>query len=173
MVIPKGRRTTSLRGHMRPSSRTGFSAVSTERPPVILEWTSFLIRVGYAEQHKPQHIVPWTDTKPAGPKTEREWYYIIGPLAERIWNMLMSSPSTRRVVVLHPPYIERTWEAAMYKGLWNLGVPAIVFVNALKTVPIAMGWSRGMVVQVGMNDVWCMVHADGHALTNTLQGMYD
>jgi hypothetical protein len=136
---------------------------------VILEWTSFLVRVGYAEQHKPQHTVPWTDTKQT-PKTEREWYQIVGPLLERIWNMLMSAASTRRVVVLHPPYMERTWEAAMYKGLWNLGVPGIVFVNALEMVPIAMGWSRGMVIQVGMKETWCMAHVDGHGLKNTLQG---
>jgi actin-related protein len=171
------------------SSRQQAFSISSERPPVILEWTSFLIRVGYAEQCKPQHIIPWTtdNTKHQHqhtPKSEKEWYNIVGPLLERIWNHMLllssatssatssssSNTSTRRVVVLHPPYMERTWETAMYQGLWNLGVPGIVFINALEMVPIAMGWSRGMVIQVGMNETWCMAHVDGHGLTNTLQG---
>lgn len=176
MAIPKGVRqgrvlTPTTITSRRETRRSAFNA-STERPPVIIEWTSFLVRIGYAEQHKPQHILRWTNeiNEIETAKTEKEWYHIIGPLLERIWKMLMTLPSTRRVVLLHPPYMERTWEAAMLKGLWNLSVPAVAFINSLVTVPIAMGWSRGMVIQVGMNETWCMAHVDGHALESTLQG---
>jgi actin-related protein len=161
-------------------ARSAYAVVSTERPPVILEWTSCLVRVGYAEQHKPQHIVPWTlnhkdqvhDVVVAQQlATTETWYQIIGPLLDQIFNfLLMIPPSTRRVVVLHPPYMERTWENAMIKGLYNLGVPAVVLVHSLETVHLAMGWSRGMVVQVGMKETWCMAHVDGHSLHHTLQG---
>ena len=177
MAIPKGVRqgrvlpttkATITATSRRETRRSAFNA-STERPPVIIEWTSFLVRIGYTEQHKPQHILRWT-SEIGTPKTEQEWYHIIGPLLERIWKMIMTSPSTRRVVILHPPYMERTWEASMLKGLWNLNVPAVTFLNSLVTVPIAMGWSRGMVIQVGMNETWCLAHVDGHALESTLQG---
>ena len=178
MVVPRSHKsrvipTASQRKGPRLSSARSAFSVSTERPPVVIEWTSYLIRVGYAEKCKPLHIIPWRhDNNQTAPKTEMEWHQIVGPMFEQIWNLLMTPPSTRRVVLIGPPYMERTWEVVVLRGLWNLGVPAVVLVNSLETVPIAMGWSRGMVVQVGMTETWCMAHADGHALKNTLQGRY-
>jgi len=175
MVVPRSHKSRVIpiasqrKGPRLSSARSAFS-VSTERPPVVIEWTSYLIRVGYAEKCKPLHIIPWRhDNNQTAPKTEMEWHQIVGPMFEQIWNLLMTPPSTRRVVLIGPPYMERTWEVVVLRGLWNLGVPAVVLVNSLETVPIAMGWSRGMVVQVGMTETWCMAHADGHALKNTLQ----
>lgn len=179
MVVPPRPKRTD-RVPTRPSvaawkssrvSRSSSFGFTVERPPVILEWGSWILRVGHAEQHKPQHLIHWECGDMSKIRSEEEWYLIISPLVSQIWDRLMMDPSSRRVVCVTPLFIPRAWEAALKQALWNLGVPAVCFVSCLETVSYAMGWQRGLVVHVGRYEAQCLVVADGHALHNTFQGM--
>jgi hypothetical protein len=150
------------------SSNFGFTV---ERPPVILEWGSWILRIGHAEQHTPQHLIPWECGDLSKLRTEEEWYMIVSPFVSQIWDRLMMDPSSRRVVCVTCPFVPRTFEAALKQALWNLGVPAVCFVSCLETVPYVMGWKRGLVVRVERYEAQCLVVADGHALHNTFQAV--
>lgn len=148
-------------------SRATFANV--ERPPVILEWSSTILRVGHAEQARPQHILSWNNTSM---KSEEDWYFVIAPLLSKLWNLLMLDPSSRRVVVVSPSlYFSHTWEAAMKQALWDLRVPAVTMTNCLETVPYSMGWKRGLVLHVGHEEAQCLILANGASLHDTFQGM--
>lgn len=172
MVDPRSRRLSA--GSFRFSRASSAFALQSavERPPVILDWSSaWLIRVGLAEQHAPQHLIPWNDDGTAKVRSKEDWYFVIAPLVAKIWKRTMLDPSSRRVVCVTPSLcLPKAWEAAMKQALWNLGVPAICFISCLETVPIGMGWKRGLVVHVGKQEAQCLVMADGASLHFTFQG---
>jgi hypothetical protein len=57
----------------------------------------------------------------------------------------------------------------MKQSLFNLGVPAVTMICLLDTPPLALEWKRGMVVHVGKTEAYCVAHADGMTLHNTMQ----
>lgn len=57
----------------------------------------------------------------------------------------------------------------MKQSLFNLGVPALTMISLLDTPPLALEWKRGMVVHVGKTEAYCVAHADGMTLHNTMQ----
>lgn len=152
-------------------SRATFANV--ERPPVILEWSSTILRVGHAEQACPQHIIPSNhDNNSTNMYDEEDWYFVIAPLLAKIWNRLCLDPSSRRVVVVAPSlYVSSTWEASMKQALWDLSVPAVTITTCLETIPYSMGWKRGLVMHVGIEEVQCLILANGASLYDTFQGM--
>ena len=177
------------------SFRAGTSAAKSrrvayyERPPVVMEWGCTLLRIGYAEQnqHRPQHTIVLRQPLPSLDSQEQEWYSFVAPLLQTAWDRLMLSSflasssssssssgntntNARRVVCVHSPYLPRAWERAITQALWNLQVPSIALVHNVETVPIALGWKRGMVVHVGMDEAQCLAHVDGHPLRYTYQG---
>lgn len=170
----------------RPFSSPLAAVRNVGRPPIVLEWGSSIIRVGYAEQFQPQHIIPL----PKGPFQELEeyktkktpaswvgedesrWYRLVSPIIRQVFDRLMVDPTTRRVVVVASPYPLRNWEIAVKEALWNLGVPAVTFLNYLEVVPMAQGWSRGLVVHIGNEQSHFLAHVDGHSLPFTYQGSY-
>jgi len=167
--VSAGGRKSSFRFSRASSAYGGLTAV--ERPPVILEWGSWIIRVGHAEQHRPQHLIPWKDDDASKMRTEEEWYFVIAPLLTKIWDRLMLDPSSRRVVCATPSlYFPKAWEASLKQALWNIGVPAVCFISCLETVPYGMGWKRGLVVHVGKHEAQCLILADGASLHYTFQG---
>jgi hypothetical protein len=168
-MISIGRRRADFVG--RPSNM--------ERSPIILEWGSWMVKVGIADDGIPKHLVIPDDDDDdednhgwngkSTPQTPEEWYFLINPIIIQCWDRLLLSHNTnRKVVILHPPVMSRAWEIAITQSLWNLGVPAFVFVSILDTPPLALEWSRGMIVHVGKSEVCCIAHADGHSLTSTL-----
>lgn len=150
-----------------------------------------MCRVGYAEQFQPQHLIrvedPFFDVRPPAPstdnpgggdanssksttKTESEWYLILAPLIEQVYDRLMCKPSTRRVVCLYQRrHCPHAFQAALDQHLWNRGVPALARLDTLQVVPVAQGWRRGLVVQVSREETACVCHADGYALPFTHQ----
>lgn len=169
----------------RPFSSPLAAVRNVGRPPIVLEWGSSVIRVGYAEQFQPQHIIPLsqkpflkleaykTKKTPEGWVGEEEsrWYNLVSPIIRNVFDRLMLDPTTRRVVVVASPYPLRAWESAIKEALWNLGVPAVTFLNYLEVVPLAQGWSRGLVIHVGNEESHFLAHVDGHPLPFTYQGM--
>lgn len=154
-----------------------------------MEWGCTLLRIGYAEQnqHRPQHTIVLRQPLPSLDSQEQEWYSFVAPLLQTAWDRLMLSSflasssssssssgntntNARRVVCVHSPYLPRAWERAITQALWNLQVPSIALVHNVETVPIALGWKRGMVVHVGMDEAQCLAHVDGHPLRYTYQG---
>lgn len=159
---------------LTPSDRIRFSRVTRpssftlERLPVILEWGSWMLSVGFTEQRQPRHLLPLS--LPASlPKSKDDWYHVIYPLLNLCWDRLMSAPSSRRVIVVHPPFMSRDWECAIRQSFWDLGVPAAVFLCSLHTPPLALGWKRGMIIHIGKSEAYCLAHADGTPIENTLQ----
>ena len=178
----------------RPFSSPLAAVRKIGRPPVVLEWGSAVIRVGYAEQFQPQHILPLPEepfkrleeykttrklnTTSAGTsqqqqhsEEESQWYDVVSPIIRHVFDRLMVDPTTRRVVVVAVPFPVRAWEAAVKAALWNLGVPAVSFCNFLEVVPMAQGWKRGLAVHVGREESHLMAHVDGHPLSFTYQGL--
>jgi len=169
-------KTAGIRSASTPLNRFWCSRTSIGRPtsfmmerqPVILEWGSWMLRVGFTEQHQPKHLIPFSCPE-SSMMSEGEWYCVITPLLHLCWDRLMSSPCSRRVIILHPPLMPRNWNSAMSQSLWNLGVPAVVFMCFLQTPPLALAWKRGMVIHVGKTESCCVAHADGNMVENTLQ----
>jgi len=171
----------------RPFSSPLAASRNVGRPPVVLEWSSRVIRVGYAEQFQPQHIIELPHDPPlkqfqqlkasnsngstTNDEDESHWYHVISPLLRNVMDRLMIDPTTRRVVVVAPqPYMSRSWERAIQVAFWNLGTPAVAIVNVTEVVPLAIGWKRGLVVHVGHEEAQFMAHVDGHPLSFTYQG---
>jgi hypothetical protein len=134
--------------------------------------------VGYAEQSHPQHLIrmkdPIFDTNDTRyinnkTKTESEWYVILAPLVEQVYDRLMCKPSTRRVVCLLKPYAPTAFQNALQQHLWNRGVPGLVHLDTLQVVPMAQGWKRGLVVHVSREEAICVCHADGYVIPYTYQ----
>jgi hypothetical protein len=164
------RRTTKYASRVASSSRS----FNVERPPIIIEIGSSVVRVGFAEQFKPQHILPYIPADSTGrevTRSESQWYAILSPLIDQTYDRLMVNPTTRRVVCVHSHYPEKAWEAALKQIFWNRGVPALSLVSSLEMIPVAQGWKRGIIVQVGMGEAVCVAHVDGHILPFTYQSV--
>lgn len=185
------RRTTRyVTSSLRSSTTRSFHV---ERPPIILQIGSTIWRVGYADQVQPQHIIKidtpiWDDqddpnipsTTPTSTststtttmtKTESEWYLVLSPVIEQVYDRLMCKPSTRRVVCLYPhPYISLSFQRALEQHLWNLNVPSMVQYDTLQLGPmIPLGLKRALIVQISNHDMICVCHADGYVLPYTYQ----
>ena len=175
--------TTSVRTTRFASSRSATRSYNIEPAPIILEIQSSIIRVGYAEQCSPQHIIKMdtplfegTENNDNGgannliiTKSESEWYMLLSPIIERIYDRLMCKPSTRRVVLLYKPYAPTTFQVSLRQHLWNRGAPAIVELNTLQTIPITQGWKRGLIVHVEREEIICVCHCDGYIIPYTYQ----
>jgi Actin len=169
------------------SSRSGTRSFNIEPAPIILEFGSTVIRVGYAEQSRPQHLIameyaifddddeddfdnnyhnPITNSKT---KSESEWYLLLAPLIEQVYDRLMCKPSTRRVVCIYRPYAPMAFQKALTQHLWNQGVPAQVHVDGLQVVSMAQGWKRGLIVHVSREEAICVCCADGYVIPYTYQ----
>ena len=161
----------TVRRSTRYTSRSNVrKTFNIERPPIILEVSSTVIRVGYAEQCKPQHILQVEAIVNAN-KTESQWYASLSPLVQRVYDRLMCDPTTRRVVILHKHFAPKAWLVALKQILWNKGVPAVACFSSLEVVPIAQGWKRGLIVQISREEAVCVCHSDGHVLPFTYQSV--
>jgi hypothetical protein len=170
----------------RLSSLT-LSSSKFEPVPIILEISSTVIRVGFAgEKSRPQHVLriegaifdshdydvdSSTSKKMNKTKTESEWYLILSPLIEQVYDRVMCKPSTRRVVCLYSNqrYAPLPFRRALRQHLWNRGVPATVELDPLEVLPIAQGWTRGLAVNVTREEAYCVCLADGYTLPYTYQ----
>lgn len=174
MVLPSARSSVkssrlSLASSSRLRSIRFVRPSSFERPPVVFEWGSWMLRIGTTEYELPKHMVPY-DLPNNLPQTAEDWYFIINPLVIQCWDrLLLSNTASRKVVILHPPMMPHAWEVALTQALWNLGVPALIYISILDTPPLALEWQRGMIVHVGKTEAYCLAHADGQRLQNTLQ----
>ena len=154
------------------SSRSASRSFSVERPPIIIEIGTSVVRVGFAEQFKPQHIFPYVSkTREEVTLSETQWYSALAPIIDEAYDRLMVNPTTRRVVCVHSHYPEKAWVSALKQILWNRGVPALCFVSSLEMLPVAQGWKRGLIVQVGSEEAVCVAHVDGHILPYTYQSV--
>lgn len=174
MVEPRTTPRTSITSsRLSRFSRSAFAlSTKVERPPLVLQWSSTIIRVGLAEQASPQHYIPINISASSAMKEEEDWYYIIAPIVEKVYDAIMLDPSSRRVVCVTSSLImPRAWEDAFKKIMFDLGVPFIVFQNNLETTPLAMGWNRGLVVSVGREEAQCIVIANGASLHYTYQAV--
>jgi hypothetical protein len=178
--------TTRRSSRFQTRASTRMSSFQVERAPIVLEIgvSSTVLRVGYADQFQPQHILPVddddnddkdedasTNTNTKNNKSESQWYAVLAPMIQHVYDRLLCNPTTRRVVVVHPHYVPSAWQAALAHILWNKGVPAITFVSSLDILPVAQGWKRGLIVQVGKEETVCVCHADGHVLPFTYQSV--
>ena len=172
----------------RLSSLT-LSSSKFEPAPIILEISSTVMRVGFAgEKCGPQHVLliegtifdredhhrdesSSTSYDRNRTKTESEWYLILSPLIEQVYDRVMCKPSTRRVVCLYSNqrYAPLTFRRALRQHLWNRGVPATVELDPLEVLPIAQGWKRGLAVNVTREEAYCICLADGYTLPFTYQ----
>ena len=170
----------------RISSLT-LSSSRFEPVPIILEISSTVIRVGFAgEKSQPKHIILFEGTifdtdnhygdssttkKTEKSKTESDWYLILSPLIEQVYDRLMCKPSTRRVVCLYSNqrYAPLPFRRALRQHLWNRGVPATVELDPLEVLSIAQGWTRGLAVNVSREEAYCVCLADGYTLPYTYQ----
>ncbi|KAL3902507.1 MAG: hypothetical protein SGARI_005803, partial [Bacillariaceae sp.] len=159
------------------SSRSNTRSFNIEPAPIILEIGSTMLRVGFAEQFQPQHLIavenPIFDNGDSNDskitKTESEWYMTLVPIVEQVYDRLMCKPSTRRVVCVYKPYAPTTFQRALEQHLWNLNVPAVVHLDCLQVIPIAQGWKRGLVVHISREEAICACYADGFVLPYTYQ----
>jgi hypothetical protein len=128
-----------------------------------------MLKIGTIEDQLPKHMIPY-ELPDKLPQSAEEWYFVINPLVIKCWDrLLLSSTASRRVVILHPPMMPLAWELALSQAMWNLGVPAVVYISMLDTPPLALEWQRGMIVHIGKTEAFCVAHADGHSLASTLQ----
>eukprot|EP00531_Pseudo-nitzschia_arenysensis_P000779 CAMPEP_0116153502 /NCGR_PEP_ID=MMETSP0329-20121206/21281_1 /TAXON_ID=697910 /ORGANISM="Pseudo-nitzschia arenysensis, Strain B593" /LENGTH=961 /DNA_ID=CAMNT_0003650419 /DNA_START=55 /DNA_END=2937 /DNA_ORIENTATION=- len=112
-----------------------------------------------------------TQTKKTKTKTESEWYMVLSPLIEQVYDRLMCKSSTRRVVCLYSNqrYAPLEFRRALKQHLWNRGVPAVVELDPLEVLPIAQGWKRGLAVNITREEAYCVCLADGYTLPFTYQ----
>lgn len=147
-----------------------------------MEISSTVIRVGFAgEKPEPKHVIliegtlfdtQSEDSSTANKtKAESEWYLVLSPLIEQVYDRLMCKPSTRRVVCLYSNqrYAPLPFRRALKQHLWNRGVPATVELDPLEVLPIAQGWTRGLAVNVSREEAYCVCLADGYTLPYTYQ----
>lgn len=158
------------------SSRSGTRSFNIEPAPIILEIGSTVVRVGYAEQCRPQHLIAMEDSifdddssNKKLCKSESEWYLVLAPIIEQVYDRLMCKPSTRRVVCVYRPYAPSAFQKALTQHLWNQGVPAQVHVDCLQVVPLAQGWKRGLLVHISREEAICACYADGYIIPYTYQ----
>jgi len=186
-IVPAGSTGSSSR-LSRLSSFT-WSSTRFEPVPIIFEISSTVLRVGIAgEKSRPQHVLHVEGTifddddydddedestrkKTNKTKTESEWYLVLSPLIEQMYDRLMCKPSTRRVVCLYSNqrYAPLTFRRALRQHLWNRGVPATVELDPLEVLPIAQGWTRGLAVNVTREEAYCVCLSDGYFLPYTYQ----
>lgn len=169
-------------------STLSLSSTRFEPVPIILEISSTVIRVGFAgEKSQPKHVIRIDGTifetdsrsqdestatrKKSKTKTESEWYMILSPLIEQVYDRLMCKPSTRRVVCLYSNqrYAPLPFRRALRQHLWNRGVPATVELDPLEVLPIAQGWTRGLAINITREEAYCVCLADGYTLPFTYQ----
>lgn len=192
--------TTSRRWLMNTSSRRSLSIdrggvasrsnsrsnpnLESVRPPIVLEIGSSIIRFGYAGNSTPTHIIPVhgpaaigsssstssTTTKSYHSYDEAEWYTILSPWIEAVYDRLLCPPKTRKVLVIHTSfYLPTAYQRALEQIFWNMGTPSLSFVSGLEIIPLAQGWKRGFIIHMSQNETVCVCHSDGHILPYTYQ----
>jgi len=181
--------TTTTSSRIGRLSSLTLSSSKFEPAPIILEISSTVMRVGFAgEKCGPQHVLLIEGTifdseddqndefssksnDRNRTKTESEWYLILSPLIEQVYDRVMCKPSTRRVVCLYSNqrYAPLPFRRALRQHLWNRGVPAAVELDPLEVLPIAQGWSRGLAVNITREEAYCICLADGYTLPFTYQ----
>jgi hypothetical protein len=169
--------TTTGRTTRFASSRSTTRSYNIEPAPIVLEIQSTIVRVGYAEQFQPQHVIKidkplfegGDDSTSVITRSESEWYVALSPIMEQIYDRLMCKPSTRRVVLLTKPYPPTAFQNSVKQHLWNRNVPSVVELDTLQTVPIAQGWKRGLVVHLSREETVCVCHCDGYIIPYTYQ----
>jgi len=186
--------TTSNRFGRLTSSTISSSKTFRIEQPIILEIGSTVLRVGFAGSSRPQHVINMGNAifdnnddyledksmrrsdgtkehnkRQSKTKTESEWYLILSPLIEQVFDRLMCKP--RRVVCLYSNkrYSPVPFQKALQQHLWNRRCPAMVELDQLQCLPIAQSWSRGLVVQISREEAVCICHADGQLLSYTYQ----
>ena len=164
-AVPRVAAKRSARFATRQSTRS----FNVERPPIIIDMGSSVVKVGYAQEFKPKHLIPYPSVNSSKTLSESQWYSILSPLIAQVYDRLMVNPTSRRVMVVHEHYPQKSWEAALKQVFWNRGVPAVSFVSSLDMVPVAQGWKRGIIFQVGKIEAVCVAHVDGHILPYTCQ----
>jgi hypothetical protein len=162
---------TTVRRTNRFGARASARSYAISRTPIILELDSRVLRVGYAEQTKPQHTLLLKDFVLNQNLTESQWYNLLSPILGKAYDRLMCNPTTRRVVCLLPYLAPSNMITALKQLLWNKGVPAIVVWSNLEILPVAQGWKRGLIVHVSRNETVSVCHADGHVLPFTYQNV--
>jgi hypothetical protein len=135
-----------------------------------MEFSETIVKVGYSEHAKPQHIIPISLGENKN-LSESQFYNLVSPILQKVFDRLMCNPTTRRVVLVLPPFSPSALEAAIKQMLWNKGVPAIALWSTLDIMPVAQGWKRGLIVNVSLNEAVCVCHADGHVLPFTYQSV--
>lgn len=164
---------------------TSFAAGSVDRRPVIVEIGSTLIRAGHADQFRPQHLIPLnrplfekdadinngSNNNYNNHKTETEWYLALAPVIELVYDRLMVKPSTRRVVCVTHTLVPTTYLRALQQHFWNRGVPSVAFLETLQVLPVALGFHRGLMVQMTRDETVCACHADGYVMPFTFQAV--
>ena len=198
MIPATSSRASRLTFRTISSSNNRSTTDNPNQPPIVLDVGSTVLRVGYAGESRPQHLIEMehaifdsdyhlkADRTMAGSdgdtaeeiikrkirtKTESEWYLILSPLIEQMYDRLMCKPSTRRIVCLYSNqrYTSYSFRKALQQHMWNRGVPAMVEMDQLQCLPIAQGWKRGLVVQISREESVCIVSADGQLLSYTYQ----
>lgn len=169
-------RVTARRTTRYASSRSTSRNLQSVRAPIILELGSTVIRVGYADSFQPKHLIPVPVSDAAsslqGNYTASQWYATLGPWIEVVYDRLLCSPNSRKVLVLYPTLmVPDAWKAALEQLLWNKGVPQLTFLSALEVLPVAQGWKRGLMVHVSRDEAICICHSDGHLLPFTFQSV--
>uniref|UniRef100_A0A7S1UYL5 Uncharacterized protein n=1 Tax=Grammatophora oceanica TaxID=210454 RepID=A0A7S1UYL5_9STRA len=149
----------------------GTASAAVRHPPVVLEWTDACIRFGLAEESHPKHCLAWKSPPSGKLLNESEWYAILMPLLHEVYDRLMISIPTRRVILVSSHCMIRTWEAALLQGLWNMGVPAVSKMSNLAVPSIALGLSKCLVVSLGKYFVECVAVIDEHVLDDTYQAV--
>mmetsp|Transcript_28099 Transcript_28099/g.39509 ORF Transcript_28099/g.39509 Transcript_28099/m.39509 type:complete len:337 (-) Transcript_28099:108-1118(-) len=146
---------------MEPSSST---------PSIVMEWSGPTVRVGYIHKGRPQHVFRLPNEMSTKTSPSR-FYSLVSPLVIQMWDLLVVSPSANpRIFILcadsFPSTIQRE---ALSRAIFDMNVSGITFVNALDTLPYAMGWKRGLIVKIDNDDATVAAHVDGRCLPETFQ----
>eukprot|EP00429_Kryptoperidinium_foliaceum_P024680 CAMPEP_0176135414 /NCGR_PEP_ID=MMETSP0120_2-20121206/68695_1 /TAXON_ID=160619 /ORGANISM="Kryptoperidinium foliaceum, Strain CCMP 1326" /LENGTH=359 /DNA_ID=CAMNT_0017471123 /DNA_START=134 /DNA_END=1213 /DNA_ORIENTATION=+ len=160
----------------RSTSRT-HGSVEAFRPPLILEISAKVIRAGFADNPLPWQLIPlpndfWQKTLEAS--DEAQAFCLWSPWIDRVYDRLLITPSSRKVMIVHPTlYLPTMFQTALQQLLWNKSVPALTIVSSLEIGNLALGWKRGLIVQIQADEATCVCHCDGHMLPWSFQSVVE
>lgn len=177
----KGLKTTQSSSSSRRSSTTSAflstSSLHTSQPCVIIEFGNAYIRIGFAGEPTPRHILPSNSffTKfVSSSSDDQDWDAKLLPLMEDIFtHHLLIRPKNHRVIVLEPIISPRLFRKSLTDILLtSLKVPSLLFINDPAFCPLhTIGSQIGMIVDIGAQETRIIASFQGFGIPNTFHSV--
>lgn len=155
-----------------PRRRLPRTKISVAPPPLLLEITERFVRVGYAGQAQPKHLVPLAPRSFGLETTAAQYYHYYRPVLQNVLSFVSQGLKERKVLVITDfgLRILKTVEEALERILLHdINAAAVAFVASLEMAGFSLRLPDSLVVYFARSEAHCVAFSANQVLEYTYQ----